>query len=216
MPSGWRGSYTRYREFFLNISALYKKRADLRAFLEVILSLTTIIIFLLFALKPTAITIIDLIQQIKTKQATLAALTQKVNNLQIASGLLQQNQNFIPDIDTAVPSFPKPDVLSQQVLGLAAKDSVEMPSFAVNQVSLVGIYANIGASEFGPLPGNAMEMPFSLSVRGTYPNLISFIKDLENLRTSVKIDSLSIGSSATDNGLVIVAVISGREPFLGK
>jgi len=217
MPSGWRGSYVRYREFFLNISDLYKKRADLRAFLEIILSLTTITIFLIFALKPTAVTIIDLLQQIKEKKSTLAVLTQKVNDLQTAGGLLQQNQSYIPDINSAVPDAPNPDTLSQQVMGLATKDSVEILGFSVNQITLIGsATTKSGSSAFKPLPGNAKEMPFSLSIKGGFSNLTGFIKDFENLRASTKIDSLGINSSITDKGLVIVTVISGRTPFLGS
>ena len=216
MALGWRGSYTRYREFFLNITALYKKKADLRAFLEIILSLSTITIFLLFALKPTVLTIISLLQQIKEKQSTLSALTQKVNDLQVADSLLQQNQSFIPDIDTAVPTIPNPDIFSEQVLGLAAKDSTDILGISINQTTLVGTPTGSSPSGLEPLPGNAKEMPFSISVRGAFPNLISFIKDLENLRITTKIDTLGISSSVTDKGLVIVAVISGGVPYLGK
>jgi hypothetical protein len=59
-------------------------------------------------------------------------------------------------------------------------------------------------------------MSFSISIKGTYPNLILFIKDFENLRITKIIDTLAISSSVTDKGLVIVAVISGRVPFLGS
>ena len=62
MATGWRGQYIRYRGFFLNIVDLYKKRADLRAFLEVILSISTVTIFLLFALKPTMLTIVSFVK----------------------------------------------------------------------------------------------------------------------------------------------------------
>lgn len=216
MALGWRGSYTRYKEYFLNISALYKKRADLRAFLEIILSLSTIIIFLVFALKPTAVTIIDLLQQIKEKQATLSGLTKKVNDLQTAGGLLQQNQAFIPNINLAVFSLPKPNIYAEQVLGLAAKNSVDILGFSINQVTLVGVTTTKSSSEFKPLPGDAKEMPFTLSVKGSYSNLSAFIKDFENLRVSATIDTLGINSSVTDSGLLIVTVISGRVPFLGN
>ena len=200
----------------MNIGTLYKKRADLRAFLEIILSLSTITVFLLFALKPTVLTIINLLQQIKEKQSTLSTLTQKVSDLQVASGLLQQNQNFIPDINTAVPNAPNPDILSQQVMGLAAKDSTNILGISVNQVALIGTSTGNGSSELKPLPGNSKGMSFSVSVRGTFPNLVSFTKDFENLRITTKIDTLGINSSLTDKGLVIVAVISGRVPFMGN
>jgi hypothetical protein len=216
MALGWRESYYRYKEFFLNIAALYKRKADLRAFLEIVLSITTVIVFLLFALKPTALTIIDLLQQISEKRQTLSALTQKVDNLQTAATLLNQNQNFIPDIDNAVPSVPNPDVLSKQIEGLSAKDSTQVLGISVNQVTLVGTIPSMKTSGLTPLPGGANEMPFSLSVKGTYVNLISFINDFENLRVAVKTDSLEISSSVTDKGRVIVAVISGRVPFLSS
>lgn len=216
MVLGWRGSYARYKEYFLDISALYKKRADLRAFLEIILSLSTITVFLLFALKPTAITIIDLLQQIKEKQAALSGLTKKVNDLRVAGGLLQQNQALIPDINIAVSTLAKPNILAGQVLGLSAKNSVDILGFSVNQITLVGVTTNKSTPEFKPLPGNAKEIPFSISIRGTFPNLISFIKDFENLRISPMMDTLGINSSVTDKGLVIVAVISGRVPFLSN
>ncbi|MGA3291709.1 MAG: hypothetical protein ABSC49_01015 [Candidatus Microgenomates bacterium] len=218
MATGWRSQYYRYREFFLNISALYKQKADLRAFLEIVLSITTVIVFLLFALKPTALTIISLIQQIDEGKQTLSTLTQKVNDLQQVSSLIDQNQNLLPDISSAVPSIPNPDILSKQVEGLAAKDSVDVLGVAVNQVSLTGSASATIKSSSGltPLPGNANEMPFSISVRGDYASLMNFIQDFENLRIATKIDSLSISSSLTDKGRVIVAVISGRIPFLGS
>lgn len=214
MAIGWKGSYTRYKEFFLNIAELYKKKADLRAFLEIILSLFTIIIFLLFALKPTVITIVDLLQQIKQKESTLATLTQKVSDLQKAAGLLQQNQTFIPNVNIAVSSLAKPNVLAEQVLGISAKNSVDIIGFSIDQLDLVGVSTNRRSPDSKPLPGDAKEMPFSISVRGTYLNLNAFITDLEKMRIMIKVDSYTINSSTTDNGLVIVAVVSGRVPFL--
>ncbi len=214
MALGWKGSYTRYKEFFLNIAELYKKKADLRAFLEIILSLSTIIIFLLFALKPTVITIIDLLQQIKEKESTLSGLTQKVSDLQKAAGILQQNQAFIPNINIAVSSLAKPNVLAGQIVGLSAKNSVDILGLSIDQVNLVGSSTRRTVSDFKPLPGDAKEMSFSISVRGAYSNLTAFINDLEKLRITIKIDSFSISSSKTDKGLVIVAIVSGRVPYL--
>src|SRR6185369_12987377 len=138
MALGWRGQYLRYREFFLNISALYKRRADLRAFLEVILSITTVVIFLLFALKPTALTIISLLQEIKEKQTTVAGLTQKVQDLNKANNAFAENQSFVPDIEESVATGPAPDAIVQQVEGIATKDSVNILGISVGQVTLVG------------------------------------------------------------------------------
>lgn len=216
MAIGWRNQYTRYREFYLNIVNLYKQKADLRAFLEIILSLTTIIIFALFALKPTALTIIALVREINEKKTTLTALTQKVQDLETAGQVYVQNQDVIPLIAQSIGTAPAPQDISKQTLALAAKDSVEIMGLSVGQVILIGKEpAKKGKSEFKPLPNNASEMAFSISVRGDYPALMSYIKDFENLRLVSKIDILAINSSNTDKGRVIVAVISGRLPYLG-
>jgi len=124
----------------------------------------------------------------------------------------------LPDIDNAVPTYPNPDVLSKQIEGLAALNSVDILGISVSSVRLVGAIpaVKVSNSGFTPLPEGAQEMPFSLSVRGSYSNLISFIKAFEGMRVAVKIDDLGISSSLTDKGRVIVAVISGRVPFLGS
>lgn len=216
MAIGWRSQYQRYRGFYLNILALYKQKADIRAFLEIILSISTIIIFLLFALKPTAITIISLYSEIQEKQKTVAVLNQKINSLSTAGSLLAQNKNFIPDINFAVSDLPRPDLISGQVEALAAKDSVTILGISVEQVTVVGSDQTKKTTSLTPLPNNANGMGISISVKGDYPNLVSLLKDIENLRMVTKLDITGISSSVTEKGKSIVAIISGRVPYLGQ
>src|SRR5258706_1528528 len=216
MALGWRGQYYRYKDFFLNIVALYKERRDLRAFLEVILSLSTVIIFIIFALKPTALTIISLYNEIKDKRTTLEALNQKISNLQTANNIFKQNQTVIPDIDAAIFDSPEPDTLSKQILGLSAKDSVSIVGISVGQVVLLGKNTLPKATtDLKPLPGNALAMPVSISVKGTYSNLLAFTKDFENLRIPSKVDSLALNSSQTQEGSVVIGTVTARVPYLG-
>lgn len=196
--------------------ALYNRRRDIRAFLEVILSLATIIIFIAFALRPTALTIISLYNQIQEKQKTLNSLTQKIRDLQTANAVFNQNQNFISDIDNAIFTNPEPDTVSEQILGLASKDGVSVLGISVGQVAFVGkSIVQRTTSDVQPLPNNTLSMPLSISTRGAYSNTLTFIKDVENLRIPIKIDSLSINSSQTQSGNAIVGVITARVPFIG-
>lgn len=216
MAIGWRGQYIRYREFFLNIVAVYKKRPDLRAFLEVALSLSTIIIFGIFAIKPTALTIISLSNEIKDKKATITTLDTKIANLSRAQTLLNQNQSSLSDIDTAVPSSPQLGVITEQVQGLSSKDSVDTVGVSIGQITLSGTDNIKPSKEFDPLPAPAKQMTVSISVKGSYSNLISFTKDLENLKVPVQIDNITISSSQSESGKIIVEVITARVPFLGE
>lgn len=217
MALGWRGQYNRYKDFFLNVANFYKQRTDLRIFLEIILSLSTVIIFLVFALKPTALTIISLLQEIKGKEETIVVLDKKLSDLNRASDVFADNQAAVVDIETAVATSPHPDLIIQQVQGLAVKNSVDILGASIGQVIIIGTApAKKSSSDVKPLPGGAKEMPISINIRGNYPNLITFLKDFENLRIVTKIDNIAITSSTTDSGQTIIAIISGRVPYLGQ
>lgn len=217
MALGWRGQYNRYKDFFLNVANFYKQRTDLRIFLEIILSLSTVIIFLVFALKPTALTIISLLQEIKGKEETIVVLDKKLSDLNRASDVFADNQAAVADIETAVATSPHPDLIIQQVQGLAVKNSVDILGASIGQVIIIGTApAKKSSSDVKPLPGGAKEMPISINIRGNYPNLITFLKDFENLRIVTKIDNIAITSSTTDSGQTIIAIISGRVPYLGQ
>ena len=216
MALGWRGQYIRYRSFFLNILELYQKKAELRAFLEVMLSITTITIFIFFALKPTVLTIISLTREIDEKKTTLEALTLKVNNLETAVSILDQNVSVLPDIEIAVSTPPSPDIISKQIQGLAAKNSVTLLGLSVGQVTLSGRDTIKTKKTTDLKPLGAGEMPISVSIRGDYPALSAFLKDLENLRVIIKIDSLGINASSTEVGQIMVAVVAGRVPFTAQ
>lgn len=215
MALGWRGQYYRYKGFFLNILSLYKQRADLRAFTEVILSVSTITIFLLFALKPTALTIIALAKEINEKKETVAALDQKISNLKSASAIYSQNEEAISNLDVAIANKPQPDTISKQIEGLASKNSVTILGLSIGEVALVGkAPPTKKSSELKPLPEDAKEIPVSVNLQGNFPSLSAFIKDLENLRIVAKMDRTGITSSETGGQRVIVALISARVPYL--
>lgn len=217
MASGWKTSYFRYKELFLNVSNLYKKRSDLRAFLEIVLSLAAVIIFLIFALKPTALTIISLFEQIQTEKKTLSALTQKVNDLQKVNILLSQNQNYIENINIAIPTVASPEVFVKQIEGISARNNLILMSVTINDVVLIGKSRNVSNStDVDPMPEKVKEMSYTINVKGTFTDVDNFIKNLENMRVISKIDSLSVNSSSNETGNSIVAVIAGREPFIGE
>jgi len=217
MATTWRDQYARYREFYLNIQSLYKQRADIRAFLEIILSISTVIIFLLFALKPTALTIISLYGQIQEKKNEVAALDQKLNDLQVADGVFTQNQNVIPDVDAAVTNSPRPDVISQQIQAIASRDLVNVLGVSVGEVGISGnVVTQKPTQDVVPLPDSAHEMSISITVKGDYPGISAFLRDFENLRMITKIDVTAISVNSSEQGKVIVAVISGRVPYIGQ
>ena len=106
MALGWRKDYLRYRSYFLNIVGVYKQRKDLRMFLELLLTLVTVSFFAAFALRPTLLTIIELLKEIDTKEETLTKMSTKIQNLQQAQTLFLQEQSRISLLETTIPDTP--------------------------------------------------------------------------------------------------------------
>lgn len=213
MPGGWKNNYLRYKDLFLNVLRVYRSRPDVMSFLEIILSLSAVVIFSIFAIKPTIQTIIGLNKEIKSKEETLANLKQKVSNLQKASLIIQQQKQNLVFIDQAVPTKPSVVMAAGQVQGFAQNNSSQILALSSTETLLYGKNDKRKKTE-NQLPEEAGELPMTISVTGSYQNLNSFLKSIEKLRRPIKIDSMSFSANTTDLGKIIVMTISGRLPFL--
>ena len=216
MAVTWRQRYLRYRKFFLDIYRVYYQKPEVKAFLEIILTLLVLAFFGAFALRPTILTIIDLLQQIESKEETITTLDQKIQSLSQAQVVFAQEAQNISLLDTAVPDTPLPEDLTRQIEGLAQQNSVAVLGLSIGEVTLIGEDEREvrKSTELAPLPQSAKELNFTISLTGNYQSLTSFLGSIQNLRRPIKIDSLSLNSSETETGSVLVLVISARAPFL--
>lgn len=205
MATGWRKDYFRYKELFLNILYVYNSKPNLKIYLELVLSLTTIVIFSLFAIRPTILTIIELNNEIKSKEAVILKLKNKLTNLETASNLLQSNQSSIEMVNQAVPDNAKPQDFLSQIENLALGNSLIVSNISLTDVLMFGKTTS---------KEKVNELPFTISVSGTYQNIYDFLTKMENLKKPVKIESLAINSNVTESGKVLVLIISGKVPFL--
>ena len=215
MVLGWRQQYLRYRSYFLDIAAVYKKRKDVRVFLETILTLITISFFAVFALRPTLLTIAELVRNIKAKEETVARLEEKIQNLDRAQVIYSQEEAKIFLLDGAIPVNPSPDSFVRQIEGITSRYPVRILGLSVEEVTLIGeSKVKIKTEDFEPLPGPANSIIFSITVSGTYRDLEGFLGILETLRRPVKLDSVSINTSGVEGERALILTISGRAPYL--
>lgn len=215
MAMGWKKQYFRYKDFFLNISLLYKRREDVRMFLEIMLSLATVTVFSLFALRPTVLTISQLIKDNKTKEDIVAKLDEKTLALTNAQNVYEQETDNISAIKYAVPDQANVDSLIRQMELLASQNSVKILNFISEGVILVGKTQTPPVdSTLSSFPKNSGSVAFSITVTGDYASLFTFQKGLENLRRPIRIDSAKIFTVASETGTVQNLSISGRSPYL--
>ena len=204
MALGWRKEYLRYRSYYLNVLSLYKRKGDLRMFLEIILSLVTISFFGIFALRPTFLTISTLLKQISSKKDTVAKMDIKIKNLQTAQNILNQESLRVPILELSVPTFPQPQTFVHQIEGGASTAQVQILGVRIDETLLKG----------AALIDDQGMMGFSVSATGSFQNLFSFLENLENLRNPIKIDVLGISLTKQEKVNVLTLVVTGKIPYL--
>lgn len=215
MALGWRKEYARYKEYFMNILALYKRRQDLKMFLEVLLSLGTVAFFIAFALKPTVLTITELYRDIQNKKDVVNKLNTKIGNLSLAKDVFAKEQTTINLTKTSIPTSPVPENYVRQIEALASQNNLTLMGISVGEVLLYG-EAKKGSTqeEINPLPENALGVNISINVSGTYEQLFSFLAGIEKLRRPINVDSVNITQSKSDTGNKLIILVSGRVPFI--
>ena len=213
MALGWRSGYLRYKRLFLNIAELYNQRRDVRAFLETLLTLGTIAVFAIFALRPTLLTIANLYQEIKAKEELAANLTKKSQNLVAAQTIYNQEGQRLLFLTSAMPGKPLPELFVRQLEGLVAKHNVQVLGLTFGKATLLGS-EDVSTTKKIPLPVNMSGASFSLSAKGTYASISSFLADLESLRRPIIIDTFSLNVSEVEGQDVLVLVVTGLAPYL--
>jgi len=222
MATTWQQNYQLYKRYARNLSLMYQKRQDIRAFTELLLSVATIIIFAIFAIRPTLVTIGSLRADIGGKRETLEKINAKISALAQAQEIYDQNREAILLVDSAVPGSPFPEVYARQIEGLANRYGVFIVSLYTDRVYLLSTTpletvveeAPGGAEiEVDSFPPQSASVGFELNITGSFQGINSFLADMENLRRPIFADLLSIRISASDLPGEILLSVTGRLPY---
>lgn len=215
MSSPWKNNYARYRNLFINTISQYQKKKDIKVYTELILSLTTIVVFSVFALRPTLLTIAKLIKEVESKEETLNTLSNKLNNLNVARSTYEKEQDNIKLLDISVPKHPNVDSHIRQVEGLVENKPIQVNSFSVGGVTILNSDDNLQNKQ--PSESKKINtMTFSLNVTSNYETITNLILSLENLRRPVTIESFSIERNQKDENKTLTLVTKGNVPYYKK
>lgn len=215
MGTGWKTDYARYRGYFQNAITTAQKKQDVKMFLEILLTLSAIIIFVTLALRPTLITISELVKDIDSKQEVVDQMDVKLDNLRQAQTLLDQEARRIALLDTAVPTQPDPDKFAVQVEGASAYNQTQLMGLSIDELVLLGDERKRSRSQQeDTLPQGANSLIFSFNNQGEFAGLQNLISYLENMRRPIQIDTLNINKSVTELVEYLSITITGQAPYL--
>ena len=203
------------RKTLYELSRTYQSRQEVKISVELAMSLIAIIIFGLFAVKPTLVTIGELRTVIEDKKAVVADLETKIKNLGQATIVYENEKQRIQLLNIAVPEEPSVGNDIRQIEGLAKKNQITIIGLNFEDVPLVGEIEKDSDEVDDPTTSETTTLSFIINTSGDYSSLLSFWVDLEQMRRPVVNHSISFVSPEGDeaNTGQINLTIGGNTPY---
>lgn len=194
----------------------YYKMPVTQVSLTVVLSLVVMAVFIIFALRPTIISITNLSVMIAESRATLALLDTKVANLQKVAIQMDLLKSSLPILNTAIPNQGAMYApLSTAVELLAQQTGTTLETESLDATLLFSRLL----SPFSPSKNQkVVELPFNVRLVGSYKGVTDFLEKLLSMERIVDVESSVITrESGTQGGAGGVSLsVSGRAYYLAE
>jgi len=177
----WQTEYHRYRRYFTDLGRFYQTKKA-RTYVGIILSILTVTFFVIFAIKPTLVTIAQLIKQTKDQKLVVGELEKKITSLSQAQNEYLAVESDLYLVDEALPQEPKVPLLIKQLETLAYQSDVNIGRLRINEVDL---------KKTGSAKTEKQPLSFSFAAFGNYSNLKAFLSSLSSLRRIILVESFS-------------------------
>jgi Tfp pilus assembly protein PilO len=208
MALAWKQDYYRYRRYFVNLGNLYQKR-EVIVYTGITLSCFAVAFFTMFAIKPTAKTIVTLISDIKNETEIENQLQTKIYNITEAQNIYNANLQVLGMLDEALPESPSLENFVWYLETMFLQQELVIKNIDYEPIAYMGKTVSPTANIIAP-----QEAVFSFKVTGNYENIKATLIKLQNLRRLVTVDSFSIAQSGPENLNNLNLSVSGKTYFL--
>ncbi|MCC6710883.1 MAG: type 4a pilus biogenesis protein PilO [Candidatus Pacebacteria bacterium] len=177
---------------------------------ELFLSISVVIFFAVFAIRPTLLTMADLVKEIEDKRKLDTQLAQKVAALGTAQAQYLAVSNRIFVLEEALPNGG--DVVNTlKIIERVASDQ----DLVINNMTLLEIPENPDpAKTIAELERKAM--PIQLTVIGPYSAIRSFAEGLRNSRRTFIIERITFSTEDNRGQKSLEATMLISAPYFGE
>ncbi|MCB9813385.1 MAG: hypothetical protein H6772_03185 [Pseudomonadales bacterium] len=180
-----------------------------RVSLELFLTIGLVSFLALFAIKPTILTMSNLIKEIENKQKLELQLTQKIAALQTAQSEFISIEPLLPILDEAIPSNPELIRTAKIIEKVATDTQVIIRSISVSDLPQ-NLLQDVPFSQ-----KSKQNLSFSVSVSGDYISIRNFTETLRKSRKSFVIDTINFSIDESKGSKKLTASITINAPFFG-
>lgn len=218
-------SYHQYRRHYASKLEGLSKEPVTQATLVLIFSLLTVSFFAIFAIKPTLVTIAELIRTIKDKKTVSYQLQDKIEALSTAQINYEKIKPHLTKIEKLMPQEVLFLRLVSEINLLAWENQVVLESGKFGDFILIrkggeliierekeeSEEATASASE-----NKLSELVFTLNVGGEYKNLKEFVKSLNKIDRLVVIEGITFDTGEEEKGTSLVIDLKVRAFYLNN
>lgn len=177
---------------------------------ELFLSIGAIIFFALFAIRPTLLTMSDLLKEIDDKKELNQKLVQKIAALSSAQAQYLNMEDRLHVLDEAIPTNPQ----LLQALKIIEKIASEQ-EIVVVQVNLPELpEENKEVMLFSEM--KRQNLPMTVSVRGDYQSIRLFVEEIMKSRRTLIVESVNFSVDDNRGTKSLEASLTIFAPYFGK
>lgn len=173
-------------------------RPEIRASVEIILSIFSVVFLLMFAIRPTLATVASLQKKIEDQTIVDNKLNTKINQLVRANTDLTTYASRLPDYDLAVTDAHDESGLAKRIETIARESGVAINNLFLDAVPLVGEQINLARKEKGAerptleTGGKIASYVVNFDISGGTNQVFDFLTKLENMDRVTLIVSVNI------------------------
>jgi Tfp pilus assembly protein PilO len=175
--------------------------------LELFLTIGLVLFLAIFAIKPTLITMSDLIKEIEDKTELNEKLAKKIAALNTAKGEYLTFENRLFVLDEAIPSQPQLIRNLKLVEKNASDTGILITSISIREIPK----ETSETSAFTTL--KRKNLPLTVSVVGDYPSIRTFVESLQQSRRMIVVDSITFSLDENRGNRRLRASITLNLPY---
>ena len=183
-----------------------------RVSLELILTILMVIFLAVFAIRPTLVTMSDLIKEIEDKQKLSDDLSKKIAALSTTQVEYAAAEPKLVFLNEAIPSTPDLLTTLKIIEKLAEENKVIINTASINEVPPE-------VSEENAINDKTLvrkNLSASLSLTGDYVSIRSYVQALMNTRRSIIVDTITFSVQDTRDQKSLVATLTVNIPYYGE
>lgn len=208
-------SNERYSLYFQKVSLLYK-RPEIKASLEIILSVFTVTILIFAAIRPTLTNIAKLQKKITEQEVINKKADNKISQLLNAQKQLETLSGSLYLFDSAVPDEFAYSDSAKRVEYLAKQNDLTIESLSFSGITIQGGNKPVGDWKdriINPSKTNILQDQVNFIVRGKPDNAIKFLREIENIDRLAVLNGVTLSKEIGQTKISDTLRVTGKMTF---